>query len=118
MSKRLFILGSLLETHPRRASAEARMGTPVIVEPQIRLERGRPAGGAPIGGAVRPLAQQRLNKALGLAVGLRPVGTREALPNGPAATHGREDTGFVREGVVGEQATDGDATSSKPRQGA
>ncbi len=35
MSKRLFILGSLLETHPGRATTEARVRTPVVVEAEI-----------------------------------------------------------------------------------
>ena len=117
MSKRLFILGSLLETHPGRAPTEARMWTPVVIEPQVRTEGGGAACGAAIGQAIGPLAQQRLNEALGFAIGLGPIGTGEALAHVPALTQRGEDTRAVDLGVVGEQPPDADAAPTKPGQG-
>ena len=114
MSKRLFILGSLLETHPWGAPTQARMWTPVVVEAQIGAEGRCPSRRTAIGHAIGPLAQQRLNEALGFPVGLRPIRSREAVPHRPALTHRRDDTGAIRHRVVGEQPAQADAPPTKP----
>lgn len=44
MSKRLFILNSLLETHPRRAATKARVWTPVVIRAQIGSQRRGASG--------------------------------------------------------------------------
>src|SRR5258705_3358875 len=117
MSKRLFILGSLLETHPGRAPAEARVWTLMVVNAEIRTERGRAPRRAAIRHAVRPLAEQRLDEALGFAVGLRSIGARETVAHRPALTDRSEDAGTIDHRVVGEQPPDRDAATAKPRQG-
>ncbi len=116
MSKRLFILGSLLETHPRRAPTEARVWTPVVVEAEIGGQRGGAPGRAAIGPAIDPLPEQRLDETLGLPVGLGPVGPREALADRPPLADGGKDPGAVGLGVVREQPPDADAPPTKPGQ--
>ena len=54
------------------------MWTLVVVEAQIGREGGGPSRRAEIRMAIGPFAQQRLNEALGFAVGPRRVGPREA----------------------------------------
>src|SRR5258705_881406 len=117
MSKRLFMLRSLLETHPRRASTEARVRTPVIVETEIRTECRGASGRGAIGHTVRPLSQERLDEAFRFAVGLRPVWAREAVADGPAATDGRQDACAIDHAVVGEQPADPNPATMKPRAG-
>jgi len=116
MSKRLFILGSLLETHPRRASSQARVRTPVVVKAEIRRQGGGALGRRAVGPPIRPFAQQRLDEPLGLAVRSRGVGSGEAVPDLPRATHTSETTGAIAVAVVGEQAAHDDAAPPKPPQ--
>src|SRR6266699_4065841 len=116
MSKRLFILGSLLETHPRRAPTEARMWTLMVVEVQIGAERRGATSRGPIWRAIRPLAEQGLNEALGFAIGLRPVRPREAVTHGPPATHRAKGVRAIRHRIVGEQADDPYTAPTKPGQ--
>jgi hypothetical protein len=71
MSKGLFMLGSLLETHPGRAATPARMRTLVIVEARVPRERGGSTGGALVGMPIGPFAQQGLDEPFGLTVRLR-----------------------------------------------
>ena len=102
MSKRLFILGSLLETRPGRAPTKARMGTPVVVEPEIGAQRGGPAGGAAIGRAVGPFAQQGLDQRSALPLVCGAVGSGEAVAHAPPGqTPAR--MGAIAPRVVGEQ---------------
>src|SRR6187401_2539327 len=117
MSKRLFILSSLLETHPRRATTEARMRTTVVVKAEIGAERGRAPRRAPIRYAIRPLAQERLDEAFGFAVRLGPVGPRETMPQQPALTNRRKRAGTIDHRVVGHETAHADAAPAKPRQG-
>jgi hypothetical protein len=92
--------------------------TPVVVETQIRPERGRAARRAAVRRAVGPFPQQGVDDAFRLAVGLRPVRPGEALPHGPPTADGREAPGFVGERVVGEQPADPDPATTEPREGA
>src|SRR5215510_15052568 len=78
--------GSLLETRPRRAPAETRMRTLVVIEAQIPWQSGRAPRRARIGAPIGPLAQERLNEAFGLAVGPGRVRAREAMAELPRAT--------------------------------
>ncbi len=70
-----------------------------VIEAEIGSERGRPLGRAAIGHAVRPLAQQRLNDALRLSIGLRPVRARKAVTDEPAATHRGKHAGPIDLGI-------------------
>src|SRR6476469_7746492 len=114
MSKRLFILSSLLETHPRRATTEARMRTPVVIKAKIRAEGGRAPRRAPIRHAIRPFAQQGLDEALRFAVGLRSIGTRETMAHAPASTHGRKRVRAIDHRIVGEQPANVNTAATKP----
>src|ERR1035437_5117236 len=64
--------------------------------------------------AVRPLPEQRLNESLGLTVGLRPIGTSEAMADRPRAAGPRKQARSVRAAVVREQSADPDAAAPKP----
>src|SRR3954462_13130702 len=114
MSKRLFMLGSLLETHPRCASTETRVWTAVVIEAEIRTKRRRTPGRAAIRHAVRPFAQQGLDTAFGLAVGLRTIRARKPVAHQPAPRHGDNGGGPIRHRVVSEQPTDANPPSTKP----
>src|SRR5712671_1711727 len=92
------------------------MWTSVVIEAEIRAEGGRPPRGAAIGHAIGPLAEQGLDKALGLAVGLRSIGAGVALADRPGAADATETTRAIRHGVVGEQSADADPASAKPGQ--
>src|SRR3954463_8885806 len=59
--------------------------------------------------AVSPLPESRLNEALTLAIGLRPVGPREAVLDVQLPAGGGKVAGTERRAVVGQQALDGDA---------
>ena len=105
-----------METHPWRATSEARVWTLVVVEAEIRCEGGGASGRAPIRHAVRPLPQECLDEALGFAVGLRPIGLRESVADRPALAHGGHRAGPIGHGIVGEQPTDADAAPPKPAE--
>ena len=92
------------------------MWTPVVVEAEIRAERGRPPRRAAIGRAVRPLAQQRLDEALGFAVGLGTVGPGEAVAHATARQTAANAPGAIGHRVVGQQPADADAPPPKPGQ--
>src|SRR5258705_12306254 len=94
-------LRGLLKTGPRRATSEARMWAPVVIEPEIRDQRGRPTRGAQIGAPIGPFAQQRLNKALGFAVGPRRVGARKPMAELPGAAHTGNAPRLVAGAIVG-----------------
>ena len=114
MSKRLFILSSLLETHPRRTSTQTRVWTAVVIKAEIRPERRRAPSRAAIRHAIRPFAQQGLDQAFGLAIGLRTVRSRKSLAHQPALRNGGDGGRPIRPRVVGEQPTDANPPSTKP----
>src|SRR5262245_36302191 len=92
------------------------MGTPVIVETQVRAERGGAASRAGERVSIGPFTEQRLNEALGLAVGARRIGPRKPMPQLPRATDAREAPRFVARPVVGEDPSRADASATKPGQ--
>src|SRR5438876_11840380 len=63
--------------------------------------------------AIGPFPQGRLNEALGLAIGLRPIGSREAMAETQLAAGGGEVLGTKGRAVVGEEAPNLDAETSK-----
>ena len=79
----------------------------VVVEPA-----GQVCGahlGAGVGEGVGPLAQRRLDEALGLAVGAGPVRAGESLSDTQFPAGGGELLGAIARAIVAEHATDGDA---------
>ena len=65
-----------------------------------------------VAACVGPFAQQRLDEALGLAVGLRPAGLREAVLGAQCHAGVAEEVGAIAGAVVGEDALDLDAAPS------
>lgn len=116
MSKRLFIVGSLLETRPRRATTEARVWTLVVIEAEVGGQGGGAPGRAAIRHAVRPLPQERLNEPLGFAVGLGTVRTRETMAHPLPLTDRGEPARVIGHRVVREQAADANAAPAKPAE--
>ena len=116
MSKRLFIAKQPLGNASRASVGPARVWTTVVVEPEIRTDIGGPPRGAPIGPAIGPFAQQRLNEALGFSIRLGAIRPREALTDRPASTDRGEDTGPIGHCVVREEAAHTDAAATKPRE--
>ena len=92
------------------------MWTLVVVEPEIGRERGGPTRRAAIRAAVGPLAEQRLDEALGFAVGLRAIWPREALAHRPPVTDRREDARAIGHGVIREEPPHADPAAAKPRE--
>ena len=61
---------------------------------------------------IDPFAESSLDKALGLAIGARGVGTGKAMLEAEFETGAAEQVGAVAMTVIGEQASNGDAQSS------
>ena len=61
-----------------------------------------------------PVAQQRLNESLSVAIGARRVGPREAVAQLPRATNPGESARLIGRAVVGEQTPADDAAAAKP----
>src|SRR5262245_42240447 len=72
--------------------------------------------GGPIGLRVRPLAQQGLNEALGLAIRPRRIGTRAQVTQVEFGTGRAKEPRDRAIPVVAQYPTDDDATRRKPRQ--
>ena len=109
--------GSLLETHPRRATPKARVGTLAVIEAHVRPQCGGPLGRADVGRPIRPFSEQRLNEALGLAIRLGMVGPGESVTNRPGATGVGKDTCAIGEAVVAQESPDPDPTAPVPAHG-
>src|SRR5258706_2511480 len=85
-------------------------------------EPGTQRAGSPPRAAVRvgvgPLAQQRLDEALGLPVGLRPIGPRPQVSGAMSATGVPKAVRHVGRAVIGHHAFDTDPRLAKPVNGA
>jgi len=103
-----------MKTHPRGATPKARVWTVAVIEAEVRAQCGGPLGRADVRRPIRPLAQQRLNQALGLAVRLRMVRPSESVTNRPGATGGGKDARAIGEAVIAEKSTDADPTAAVP----
>src|SRR5258705_10632273 len=110
-------LRGLLKPGPRRATSEARMWVSLQAEEGIRDQRGRPTRGAQIGAPIGPFAEQRLNKALGFAVGPRRVGACKPMAELPGAADAGKAPRFVSGAIVREQAAHGHTPAAKPAEG-
>src|SRR5712692_11030156 len=92
------------------------MGTLPVVVVQITRECGGARLGGQVGPAIGPLAQQRLDEALRLAIGPRRVGPRSFVLDGPGATRGGPELRAIAIAVIGEHAPDADPAARKPAQ--
>src|SRR5262250_2059890 len=87
----------------------------VVVQPGAQCPRAN--RGRRIRATIRPLPQQALNEALGLAVRPRRVGPRPQLAHAVALAERGEDVTAVGEGVVGHESAHPNAVAAKPAQG-
>jgi hypothetical protein len=88
----------------------------VVVQPgRQRLSAVARAG---VGAAIRPLAQEGLDEALGLAICPRGVGARAEMAHPDTATETGEAGGDIAGAIVGQDAPDADAVAPKPGSGA
>lgn len=86
----------------------------MIVKAHEPRECGRACRRVGIGSAIGPLAQQRLNKAFGFAVGPRRVRPGEPVLELPAAARVRKAARAIAITVVGQETPDPDAATGKP----
>lgn len=105
------------EASPRCLSVDAHMKAVVVVVSQEIGQRACPGQGAPIRSDVGPLLQARADEAPGLAVGLRTVRARPAMPDLGRGEEGRELVAPIAAAVVGEDPFDPDPLSLKPALG-
>src|SRR6266851_9370512 len=69
---------------------------------------------ARVGPAVRPLAQEGLDEALGLAIRARGVGARAEVAHAQAAAEAGKPGGDIAGAIVGQDAPDAEAVAPKP----
>jgi hypothetical protein len=85
----------------------------VLTVPVVEVSPDRQGGtssvGVGIGAPIGPFTQRGLDEALGLAIGLRAVGTSELVRDAELVACIEEGVGVERRAVVGEQALNRDA---------
>src|SRR4029453_18514864 len=74
-------------------------------------EHGNALGGKTVRDAIGPFPQRRLDETLVLAVGLRAIGSSEAVLDAQGATGSRERPGAKRGPVIGQHPAHSDADS-------
>src|SRR5262244_1892717 len=87
----------------------------VVMEPGGELKRALP--GVMVSTSVSPLAQGSLNEALRLAIGARSEGFGEEVTDVVCLAEAAEGTGFIAGAVVGEEAANAKAKTSKESEG-
>src|SRR4029450_13092010 len=97
-------------------AGEATMRSLLIVVAQPSGQVGGAAVGAAVRQGVGPLTQERLDEALGLAVGLGRVGPGGDVARGQEPTHLAKEARDVARAVVGHHALDPDALALEPAQ--
>jgi len=85
------------------------------MEPRGELKRALP--GVMVSTSVSPLAQGSLNEALRLAIGARSEGFGEEVTDVVCLAEAAEGTGFIAGAVVGEEAANANAKTSKESEG-
>src|SRR5215470_6931313 len=88
----------------------------VVVQPTDHS--GAAHGRGRVGATIGPLPQERLDEALGLAIGARRVRPGTRVPEPRALAGGRKDVGAVARAVVRHEPPDADAMAPKPGEGA
>src|SRR5213593_4374492 len=99
-----------------RLPTNARMGASAIVVLKPAGQHPGAIGGGVIRARVRPFTQQRLNEALGLAVGAGRVGTRAMGRHPQRPTRRAKSVRAITRPVVGEDPPYPDAVSPEPGQ--
>src|SRR5438477_6402903 len=84
-------------------------------EPWSQGERATPRAG--IGHGIRPAANQRLNEAFGLSVGLRTTRSATDQPDARALRDVGKHRRHIGAAVVGQDPFDGYASTRKPADG-
>ena len=79
-----------------------------IVVMEVEREEGSAVRTGVIGTCISPLAGDGLDEALGLAVGLRAIGSCEEVMEAEILAGGREEFGTIGGAAVGEDGLDGD----------
>src|SRR6516165_838594 len=92
------------------------MGSAEVVVTEPSGQGSTTLAGAGIGPNVGPLAQQGLDEALGLAIGLRSIGPGPQVSHALGGAVGAKDLRDVRRSIVRQDATDADPALSEPRQ--
>jgi hypothetical protein len=101
-----------------RLAVKRRVRPMPIVVVQPASQRGGAVRRGGVGDHVRPLAQQGLDEALGLAIGTRGVGSRKAVVEGQRLAGGGDQARAIGRAVVAEHALGHDAAPGEPRDGA
>src|SRR5687767_4435172 len=94
------------------------MGAVAIVVAQPGAEGAGAARRARVGRAVRPVADEGLNKPLRFAVGLRTIEPRAHVTHAERCTPRAKAMRAVARAIVGHDAFDADAPAGKPPHGA
>src|SRR4029450_12394079 len=89
----------------------------MVVVPEPAVKCGAALGARAVDRAVGPAGEQRADEAFGLAVRLRAVGTRAAVPDPERATGERVDRSAVAGAVVGQDPLDRDPVPPVVRDG-
>ena len=101
----------------RTAVETAMVAMPVVVV-QPTDHSGAAHGRGRVGATIGPLPQERLDEALGLAIGARRVRPGARVPEPRALAGRRKDVGAVARAVVCHEPPDTDAMAPKPGEGA
>src|SRR5688572_5995176 len=89
----------------------------LIVEAKPERQDASSFRAAGVGAGIGPFAQQRLDEALSLAVGTRPIGPGALVVHARAHARLAEAMRAVAGAIVGEQCLDRDASGCKPGAG-
>src|SRR5215510_11907146 len=103
--------------HGRTTVETAMVAMPVVVV-QPTDHSGAAHGRGRVGATIGPLPQERLDEALGLAIGARRVRPSARVPESRALAGCRKDVGAVARAVVRHEPPDADAMAPKPGEGA
>src|SRR5262245_65916710 len=103
--------------HGRTTVETAMVARPVVVV-QPTDHSGAAHGRGRVGATIGPLPQERLDEALGLAIGARRVRPSARVPESRALAGCRKDVGAVARAVVRHEPPDADAMAPKPGEGA
>src|SRR4030095_3719678 len=96
--------------------AQRRVWSSAIVVLQPAGQHAHAIGGRVIRTLIGPFAQQRLDEALGLAIGARSIGPRSAMGQAERSTGRAKAPGSIGRAVIGRHASNPHTPGAKPRQ--